>query len=114
MSDHKLDIVRGTDNPFRDAGLTDPDMKLMKTDLAAGIMRVLRERDLSGARAAALAGVTEADISRIRNADLNRFTIDRLVRILNRLDCQVQVAISLRPRGHCVEDDIQAAKSLAV
>ena len=98
MSDDELDIVRGSDNPFRDAGLSDPDTKLMKADLAAGIMRILRERDLSGAQAAGLAGVAEADISRIRNADLNRFTIDRLVRILNRLDSRVQVAISLRPR----------------
>ena len=98
MSDHQLDIVRGSDDPFRDAGLSDPDLKLMKADLAAGIIRVLREGGLSGARAAALAGVTEADISRIRNADLNRFTIDRLVRILNRLDSRVQVTVSLRPR----------------
>jgi predicted XRE-type DNA-binding protein len=83
MTGDELDIVRGSDNPFRDAGLPDPHIKLMKADLAAGTIRVVRERHLSGARAAALAGVTEADISRIRNADLNRFTIDRLVRILN-------------------------------
>ena len=31
---------------------------------------------------------------------VNRFTIDRLVRILNRLDRQVQVAVSLRPHRH--------------
>jgi predicted XRE-type DNA-binding protein len=114
MTDDDLDIVRGSDNPFRDAGLSDPDTKLMKADLAAGIIRILRERDLSGARAAALAGVTEADISRIRNADLNRFTIDRLVRILNRLDSGVQVAVSLRPREHGIEDKIEGAKSVAV
>lgn len=99
MSDDELDVVRGSDNPFRDAGLSDPDTKLMKADLAAGIMRILRARDLTGAEAAGLAGVTEADISRIRNTDLNRFTIDRLVRMLNRLDSRVQVAVSLRPRG---------------
>ena len=50
MSDNELDIVRGSDNPFRDAGLSDPDTKLMKADLAAGIIRILRERALSGAR----------------------------------------------------------------
>ena len=114
MSDNDLDIVRGSDNPFRDAGLSDPDTKLMKADLAAGIIRILRERDLSGARAAALAGVTEADISRIRNADLNRFTIDRLVRILNRLDSRVQVAVSLRRREHDIDRKIEAAKLVAV
>jgi predicted XRE-type DNA-binding protein len=114
MSDDELDIVHGSDNPFRDAGLSDPDTKLMKADLAARIIRILRERALSGARAAGLAGVTEADISRIRNADLNRFTIDRLVRILNRLDSRVQVSVSLRPREHRVEDKIETAKSVVV
>jgi hypothetical protein len=74
MTDDELEIVRGSDNPFRDAGLGDADIKLMKADLATGIIRVLREGNVSGARAAALAGVSEADISRIRNADLNRFT----------------------------------------
>ena len=92
------DVVPGWDNPFQDVGFPDADTLRMKADLAAGIMRVLRERQLSGAKAAELAGVTEADISRIRRASLDRFTIDRLVRVLNRLDRQVQVAVSLRPR----------------
>jgi predicted XRE-type DNA-binding protein len=106
--------VRGSDNSFRDAGLSDPDSKRMKADLAAGIIHILRERALSGARAAALAGLTETDISRIRNADLNRFTIDRLVRILNRLDSRVQVAVSLQSREHDIEDEIEAAKSVSM
>jgi predicted XRE-type DNA-binding protein len=110
MTDDALNILRGSDHPFRDAGLSDPDTKLMKADLAAGIIHILRERELSGARAAALAGVTEADISRVRNADLNRFTIDRLVRILNRLDSGLQVAISLQPREHRIEDEIEAPR----
>jgi len=99
MSDEELELVRGSDNPFQDVGLSDPDTKLMKADLAAGILRILRERDLSGAKAAELARVTEADISRIRNADLNRFTIDRLVKIVNRLDRQIEVGVTMRPRG---------------
>lgn len=93
----ELELVRGTDNPFRDVGLPDHDTKLMKADLAAEIVRILRERELTGAAAAKLAGVQEADISRIRNADLDRFTIDRLVKILNHLDRRVEVHITFRP-----------------
>ena len=62
--------------------MPDADTELMKADLATEIVRILRERDLTGARAAELAGTTEADISRIRKASLDRFTIDRLVKIL--------------------------------
>jgi predicted XRE-type DNA-binding protein len=98
MSEDQLEIVRGSDNPFADAGLTEADTELMKADLATAIVRVLRERDLAGPRAAALAGITEADLSRIRRASLDRFTIDRLVRILNRLDRRIEVAVTLRPR----------------
>ena len=93
----KLELVRGTDNPFRDVGLPEPDTKLMKADLAAEIIRILRERNITGAKAAKLTGATEADISRIRNAQLERFTIDRLVIILNRLDCGVQVHVTVQP-----------------
>ena len=64
------ELVRGSDNPFRDVGLADADTELMKADLAAGIVRVLRERALSGAEAARMAEVSEADISRIRKASL--------------------------------------------
>lgn len=97
MSDEELEILRGTDNPFADAGLPHADTELMKTDLATEIVRILRERNLGGASSAGLAGVTEADISRIRKASLDRFTIDRLVKILNRLD--VEVTVRTRTRG---------------
>jgi predicted XRE-type DNA-binding protein len=100
VSDAKLQVAHGSDNPFRDAGVSDADTELMKADLATEIVRVLRERDLSGVRAAELAGASEADISRIRKASLDRFTIDRLVKILNRLDRQIEVVVTLRPRRH--------------
>lgn len=98
MSDEPLEILPGTDNPFADVGLPDADTELMKADLATAIVRILRERELTGASAAKLAGVSEADMSRIRKASLDRFTIDRLVRILNRLDGRTQVAVTMRPR----------------
>jgi predicted XRE-type DNA-binding protein len=95
----EIELVRGSDNPFRDAGLADPDTKLMKADLAASILRILRERGLTGAEAARLAEATEADISRIRRADLDRFTIDRLVKLHNRLDRGTRIRVDFaRPR----------------
>lgn len=92
----EVELVRGSENPFRDVGLPDADTKLIKADLAAEIIGVLRERRLTGAAAARIAGVQRADISRIRNADLSRFTIDRLVKILNCLDRQVEIRFAVR------------------
>lgn len=92
----KLEVVRGSVNPFRDVGLSSPDTKLMKADLAAAIIRELRKKHLSSVQAAKRTGVQEADISRIRNADLTRFAIDRLVKILNALGQKVEVKVTSR------------------
>jgi predicted XRE-type DNA-binding protein len=94
-----LELVRGSDNPFRDVGLPDADAELMKADLAAAIARIVRERGMTGGAAAYLAGMPESELSRIRKASLDRFTIDRLVRIHNRLDESTRVRVGFdRPR----------------
>ena len=77
--------MRGSDNPFRDVGLPDADTELIKADLAAVIIKALRERGTTGSEAAAQAAVREADITAICRLALDRFTIDRLVQILNRI-----------------------------
>jgi hypothetical protein len=45
-------------------------------------------------------GVAAADFSRIRNADLERFTVDRLMSIINRLGSRVQVRVRVRRVGN--------------
>ena len=89
----EFELVRGTDNPFRDVGLPDADTELMKADLATGIIRIMRERAMSATDAARVAEVAVADISRIRKAALDRFTIDRLVKIHNRLDRGTRIRV---------------------
>jgi predicted XRE-type DNA-binding protein len=41
-------------------------------------------------------GIAAADFSRIRNADLGRFTVDRLMSIINRLGSRVEVRVKVR------------------
>jgi predicted XRE-type DNA-binding protein len=41
-------------------------------------------------------GIAAADFSRIRNADLSRFTIDRLVSIINRLGSRIEIRVKVR------------------
>ena len=43
-----------------------------------------------------LTGIAAADFSRIRNANLGRFTIDRLMTVLGRLDRRVDVNVKVR------------------
>ena len=41
-------------------------------------------------------GIAAADFSRIRNADLGRFTVDRLISVLSRLGSRVEVKVKVR------------------
>ena len=96
----KLEAVRGSGNVFRDFGLNDADVRQLKAILAAEIIKTLDRERLSVRRAHARTGIAAADFSRIRNADLGRFTVDRLMSIINRLGSRVDVTVRVgRPRA---------------
>ena len=89
-----MDTVRGSGDVFADLGFADAPLMRLKSRVANEIARTLDRRALSTRAAAKDAGATAADLSRIRNADLDRFTLDRLVRIAEALGCRVEIRIS--------------------
>jgi predicted XRE-type DNA-binding protein len=92
----KLEVVRGSGNVFRDLGHDNADVEQLKAILAAEIIKALDRDGLSVRGAHGRTGIAAADFSRIRNADLGRFTVDRLVSIINRLGSRVEVRIRVR------------------
>lgn len=92
----KLEVVRGSGNIFRDFGVKNPDLHQWKALLAAAIIKQMDREGLTVRAAHARTGIAAADFSRIRNASLRRFTVDRLMRILDRLGNRVEVRISVR------------------
>ena len=89
----ELDLVRGSGNVFADFGDADAEAKKFKAIIAAEIVATLDMRELSVRAGAELAKVDPRDIQRIRNADLSRFTIDRLIRIAHRLGRTVELRV---------------------
>lgn len=93
------ELIRGSGNLFRDLGVDDADREQLRAILAAKIIAVLNERALTLRAAQEVTGITAADFSRIRKANLGRFTIDRLMAILARLGQEVEVTVQIRPRA---------------
>ena len=93
-----LELVRGSGNIFRDFGDPNPELEQLRAILAAQIIKALDARGLSTRKAGELTGIAAADFSRIRRVKLDRFTIDRLLTILDRLDQEVEISVSVRPR----------------
>ncbi len=103
MKTEKLEVVRGSGNVFRDLGHKSADAEQFKAVLAAEIVKTLDRERLSVRGAHDRTGIAAADFSRIRNADLGRFTADRLMSILNRLGSRVEVKVRIRrirPAAH--------------
>jgi predicted XRE-type DNA-binding protein len=96
MKREKMELVHGSGNVFRDFGSANSDAEQLKAILAAEIIKALDRKRLTVRAAHAQTGVAAADFSRIRNADLGRFTLDRLFAILNRLGSKVDVQIKVR------------------
>ncbi len=93
----EVDLVHGSGNVFRDFGDPDADVKQTKGILAAKIIGILDDRNLSTRKAQALTGIDQAEFVRIRNAKLDRFTIDRLMTIINKLDHHVDLQVEVPP-----------------
>ncbi len=93
MKSEKLEVVRGSGNVFRDLGHKNADAEQFKAILAAEIIKALDREHLTVRAAHDRTGVAAADFSRIRNADLRRFTVDRLISIINRLGSRVEVKV---------------------
>ena len=96
MRREHIEVVRGSGNVFRDFGHANPDVAQLKAILAAEIIKMLDREGLSVRGAHARTGIAAADFSRIRNADLGRFTLDRLVSIINRLGSKVEIKVKVR------------------
>lgn len=93
-----VELICGKGNVFRDFGYANADAEHLKAVLAAQIIKVLDAREMTVRGAEDLTGIAAADFSRIRKAKLDRFTIDRLMAILGRLDQKVEIAVNVRPR----------------
>jgi predicted XRE-type DNA-binding protein len=98
MSKEDFKLVRGSGNVFRDMGFPEADILQAKSMLAAKIIGALDDKDISVRRAQELTGFAAADFSRVRQAKVQRFTIDRLMAMLVKLNANVEVSIDVHPR----------------
>ena len=104
----KIELVRGSGNVFRDFGRVNASVEQARAVLAAEIIRTLDKNGLSTREAEKLTGVAHSEFSRIRNARLERFTLDRMIAILGKLDEDVEVNVTFRPRPRVTMDDLHA------
>ncbi len=98
MTDEPLELVHGSGNVYRDMGDGEADVRQAKALLAAEIIKVLDEEGLSTREAQGRTSIDHSEFVRIRGANLKRFTIDRLILILGRLNHNVEITVTTYPK----------------
>ncbi|WP_454062963.1 helix-turn-helix domain-containing protein [Candidatus Nitrospira salsa] len=91
QKEDKVEVMRGSGNVYKDFNYPDAEVRHLKAKVAAEIIGTLDQRQWSVRRAAKETGFQAADFSRVRNAELKRFTLDRLVRMLGSLKPKVRL-----------------------
>lgn len=90
-------VVRGTENVFADLGYADADTHLLKAGLVSRIHDVVLDQKLTQSAAARLMGISQPDVSRLLRGQFRDISVERLMRMLTKLGCDVDIVV--RERG---------------
>lgn len=99
----------GSGNVFADIGARDPEEMLVKAELSARIVDIIRERGLTQAAAAELLGVDQPKVSQLFRGDIRQYTIDRLVRFVTLLQHDVAIRVGAKRRRRRGKMIVEAA-----
>ena len=89
-------ITPGTSNVFADLGLPDPGERQTKTRLALALNRIIKDRSLKQAEAAALLGVPQPKVSALVNYRLDGFSVEKLMGFIVAMGRDVEIVV--RPK----------------
>lgn len=89
----RVQATRSSGNVFDNLKLPNAEEKQTKVRLAVAINDILQQKNLRQAAAAKLLDLNQPKISALANYQLEGFSVERLLRFLNALDRDVEIAI---------------------
>jgi predicted XRE-type DNA-binding protein len=98
------DVERSSGNVFADLGFADAAGHQVKAELARKLAGIIAERGLTQSAASRVVGVSQPDLSRLLNGRFRDVSVERLLRMLQRLDCEVEISVQHagRPVGEAI------------
>src|ERR1700745_3092248 len=91
-------VTESSGNVFADLGFVNPEEELLKAKLVREIRGIIKRRKLTQTKAGVMLGLKQPDVSALMTGRVGKFSIDRLVRCLDRLDYKVDVVVRQKPR----------------
>ncbi len=89
---------------FADLGQADAATHLLKAQLVSRINEIMREQKLTQTQAAEIIGLSQPDVSRLLKGQFRDVSVERIMRILTRIGCDVDIVIkrSGSPKGSVI------------
>src|SRR5262249_31444881 len=100
----KIEIEEGSGNVFADLGLEDADELFARAQLGFHVYELLTARKLKQRDIASLLGIKQPEVSHLLNGHFSRFTADKLLDFLKRLDQKVTIQIRPHKPGEPYQD----------
>lgn len=87
-------IVKGSGNVFADLGFADAETHAVKAELVRHIAELIKNEGLTQAKAAERMGISQPDVSKMLKGQFRPFSVERLIRFLNALGQDVEIALA--------------------
>lgn len=97
--DNENKVYTGSGNVFADLGLSNPEDRLVKAELAMKISEIITNRNLTQIQAAEILGIDQPKVSSLTRGKLRDFSVERLIRFLNILGSDVEITIRPKPEN---------------
>ncbi|MCP4781198.1 MAG: XRE family transcriptional regulator [Hyphomicrobium sp.] len=91
-------IVKGSGNIFADLGHRDAETHALKAELVRRIAVLIEQEQLTQAVAAERMSISQPDVSKMLKGQFRPFSIERLLRLLNALGQDVEIAVKAPAR----------------
>jgi predicted XRE-type DNA-binding protein len=94
-----IEYEESSGNVFADLGLEDADELFTRSRLGFHVYKILTDRKLKQREIATLLGIKQPEVSHLMNGHFSRFTTEKLLDFLKRLDRKVTIRISQHRPG---------------
>lgn len=98
MTDDDTSVRHGTRNIFADTGAPDAETHLLKAKLVSRVQDIIDARKLTQTQAAEVMGISQPDVSRILRGRFRDFSVERIMRFLTALGCEVDIVVRSQGR----------------
>ncbi len=97
----KTDIKfeEGSGNVYADLGIENSEELFLRAQIGFHVAALIKNRDLKQKDAALLLNIAQPDVSHLMNGHFSRFTTDKLLEFLRRLNQKVTIEISPHHAG---------------